>query len=208
MNQKGFIPIVILVGIAIATSAVGGAVYLGYGKIKEFAKSNGTQLTESPTGSKFNIPSLSPVSAPGISSPQPTKKSQSSSKTSQTTPTPTPTSQSKQTTSTVTTTPKPTPAPKVICEVYPNIASGSAGLTVSYYYGARWEGTSESVGNDYVTNVQWDFNGDGNWDTPLNVASQRPTHTFWSSGNYKVKMHLQTVKGLTSDICTGTAIVN
>ena len=96
-------------------------------------------------------------------------------------------------------------SPQVICEVHSNVTSGKAPLTVNFYYGARW---TSSVNNDYVTNVQWDFDGNGTWDTSFDVGSQRPTHTYSSAGTYTVKMHLQTFRGLTSDVCTGTITVS
>lgn len=91
----------------------------------------------------------------------------------------------------------------VTCEVHSDVVSGSAPLTVNFYYGATY-----SYNNGYVTNVQWDFDGDGNWDTLFDVASQRPSHLYSVRGNYNVKMHLQTSDGTTSDICTGNITVN
>lgn len=92
---------------------------------------------------------------------------------------------------------------KLICEVHSDVTSGQAPLTVNFIYAATpWDGS-------YVTNVQWDFNGDGNWDTPFDIASQHPpAYTFASAGNYTAKMHLQTSNGMVSDVCTENITVN
>lgn len=90
--------------------------------------------------------------------------------------------------------------PSVTCEIHMDKTSGKAPLTVNAFYGASFNGVH---GDDYVTNVEWDFNGDGNWDTPFDVSSQHPpAYTYNQAGNYTVKMKLQTKSGLNSDVCS------
>ncbi len=88
--------------------------------------------------------------------------------------------------------------PNVVCEVHSNVTSGLVPLIVNFYYGAA------SYGGDlgYVTDVQWDFDGDGTWDTPFDVSSQRPSHTYDKPNIYVVRMQLKTSKGYTSNVCT------
>lgn len=86
----------------------------------------------------------------------------------------------------------------VSCEINPDKLSGTAPLLVNLTYGATYSGGTDN----YVTNVQWDFEGDGNWDTPLDYNSQHVNHTYAQPGNYTIKMRLQTKDGYISDICT------
>ncbi len=96
-------------------------------------------------------------------------------------------------------------APQVTCEINASVTSGSAPLDVNFVYGATFNGVSD----DYVTDVQWDFNGDGSWDTPYDYSSQHPpVYTFSSPGNYTAKMHLKTNKGTETSICTKSITVN
>ncbi len=104
--------------------------------------------------------------------------------------------------------PTPTSVPGsnvVTCEVHTSSISGSnAPVTVTFYYGASWSVQT----NDYVTEVQWDFNGDGQWDTSYDVSQQHPApHTYNTAGTYDVKMHLRTHNGLESGICTQAILV-
>lgn len=95
--------------------------------------------------------------------------------------------------------------PSVACDINANVSSGTAPLSVNFVYGARFYGSSD----DYVTDVQWDFNGDETWDTPYDYASQHPpVYTFANPGNYTARMHLKTNKGLETSICTKSISVN
>lgn len=94
--------------------------------------------------------------------------------------------------------------PSVTCSINASVVSGPAPLAVDFIYGASFYGT-----NDYVTDVQWDFNGDGTWDTPYDYSSQNPpAYTFSNPGNYTAKMHLKTHNGVETDICTKSITVN
>lgn len=95
--------------------------------------------------------------------------------------------------------------PRVICSINADVSSGSAPLAVNFIYGASFYGVSD----DYVTDVQWDFNGDGTWDTLYDYSSQHPpVYTFSNPGNYTAKMHLKTNKGTETDLCTKSITVN
>lgn len=94
--------------------------------------------------------------------------------------------------------------PQITCNINANVTSGSAPLAVDFIYGAIFKGT-----DDYVTDVQWDFNGDGTWDTAYDYSSQHPpVYTFPNPGNYTAKMHLKTHNGVETDICTKSITVN
>lgn len=95
--------------------------------------------------------------------------------------------------------------PSITCNINADVTSGKAPLAVNFTYGAELHGVSD----DYVTIVQWDFNGDGAWDTPYDYLSQHPpVYTFSNPGNYTAKMHLKTNKGVETDICTKSITVN
>ncbi len=95
-------------------------------------------------------------------------------------------------------------SPKVTCNINASTTSGQSPLTVNFVYGAYFYGT-----NDYVTDVQWDFNGDGTWDTPYDYDSQHPApYTYSTPGNYTAKMHLKTHNGMETDVCTSNITVN
>lgn len=94
--------------------------------------------------------------------------------------------------------------PSITCSINASVVSGPAPLAVNFIYSASFYGT-----NDYVTDVQWDFNGDGTWDTPYDYSSQNPpAYTFSNPGNYTAKMHLKTHNGVETDICTKSITVN
>lgn len=103
---------------------------------------------------------------------------------------------------TSTPTPSPTPAPKVECDVKWVPTQGTYPLVVNFYYGARLYGSS-----GYVTNVQWDFDGDGIWDTSLNPNYQTTSHSYAGPNTYLVKMRLQTSDNLTSEVCEGYLVL-
>lgn len=96
-------------------------------------------------------------------------------------------------------------SPRVTCSINADVTSGQAPLSVSFVYGASFYGVTD----DYVTEVQWDFNGDGTWDTPYDYSSQHPpVYTFVNPGSYTAKMHLKSKKGVETDICTKSITVN
>ena len=112
------------------------------------------------------------------------------------TPTPKPTVTSTPPTAT------PTPTPSVVCEVHYSGQSGTYPIPLSFYYGASFYNSS-----GYVTDVRWDFDGNGTWDTPYDTANQHITHEYSQAGIYNVKMQLQTSDNLTSNVCSLTIVL-
>ena len=92
----------------------------------------------------------------------------------------------------------------VECKVSADKSSGKSPLAVNFTYEASFQG---NVGGDTVDSGQWDFDGDGTWDTPFDSASLKSSYTYSKSGNYTAKLQLRTKNGLTSDICTGNISV-
>lgn len=74
-------------------------------------------------------------------------------------------------------------------------------LTVLLTYSAHY------TGNKYVTGAQWDFNGDGNWDTDMSLSNGSIPHTFPRSGSYNIKMQLRMSDGTMTPVCSKTATI-
>lgn len=104
-----------------------------------------------------------------------------------------------------TTTPTPSPAPKASCQV--NITSGASGpapLTTEFHYG--WFGFSPG-GNIYTVAYQWDFNGDGSWDTTMDAGNGKMSYTYSTPGTYTVKLIIKDSTDFITDTCTNTVTV-
>lgn len=207
LDQKGIIPLLVLLGLAIILT----------GGIAFFVKNSNESKNATPTQNVTPTPPISttpvsPVPTSAITnspvSAKPTIKP-TAKPTSTLTPVPTTTNNSVQPTAVPTNKPTPTatpvPSPKVICEVHASTSSGTSPLSVTFTYGAAFYNTN----NDYVSDVQWDFNGDGTWDTAYDTANQHPSpYTFTQFGVYYAKMHLKTHNGLESDACSTSITVN
>jgi PKD repeat protein len=86
------------------------------------------------------------------------------------------------------------------CEINADKTSGSVPLTVNFTY------TYVAIytkADNWVTGIQWDFDGDGNWDTEMGneQTNIRPTHNY-VAGNYTARMRIQLKSGYTTDVCT------
>lgn len=134
-------------------------------------------------------PEVQPSVAP---TPRPTKK-------------PTPTAIKVPTpTSTPVPTATPTPNPTVTsstssgarCQIVANPGFGPAPLTVSLTYSAS------NLGESYVTGIQWDYNGDGNWDSDMSLNNGSVTYTYSTVGVFNPRMRLQLSNGQTTDPCS------
>lgn len=83
----------------------------------------------------------------------------------------------------LTSTPLPNPPRELRCEISANPIAGPAPLEVTLAY------TVLNIGDmAYVTGAQWDFNGDGNWDTDLNQDTGRVNYRYSDAGVYTVKL--------------------
>lgn len=99
--------------------------------------------------------------------------------------------------------PTATPAPKPSCTTPVSIpSSGSAPLAVNLYIGYTGSGSS----ND-LTNIQWDFTGDGSWDVTIPYGNSYQ-YTYQSAGTYTLKGRIQDNSGTYSDPCQTTITVN
>lgn len=168
-------------------------------------------------------PTVKPTPTP-TPTPKATVMPLPSTTTATTTPTPTPSAFSNPT-STPTPTPATsatsTPAPSAsaaaststssgsaYCEVHTSPSGGTAPLEVQLIYGMGTISTAGWSGDIYVKEVQWDWDGDGNWDTDYSVNNQQLKHTFTTSGSHNLRLHLKLNNGYETPVCTGSITLN
>lgn len=85
------------------------------------------------------------------------------------------------------------------CEIGASPSSGKAPLTSTLSYVVL-----DIISNSYVIGAQWDFNGDGNWDTSLNTDTGRVNYTFPEAKSYTVYMRAQLNDGRMTGTCSTT----
>lgn len=208
MSQKGFIPIfVILIGLV----TVGGGVVAVETRTHFLSKafSPGTETVKESTSSaslteslEYALPSPkaskhksaveylkerflrkpSPTPTPPVKTPIP-KASSSVNPKNVSIPT------SQPTTAAAVAGKKPT------CSI--NVLSSDQGANVSrliYAYEANG-------GSRYMIAAQWDFDGDGSWDTDMSSGNGEVTHTF-SPGGHTIKLKVKGSDEIVTDVCS------
>lgn len=203
MSQRGFIPIIILVGVLIV-GTIGTVVYV---KQQQSSSSSNITLQEenitpSPASTTTNNSSANEQDLANRNKPTSTPVKPTTRPTPASTLTPT-----TKPTNTPSPTNTPTPAPKSSCGINvlatpldPN-SNFDNPLTVQLTYSAN------SVGNKYMTGAQWDFDSNGSWDTDMNQSNGTITHTFPSNGNHNVKLQLKMSDGEITPTCNKTITV-
>lgn len=191
MNQRGFAPLYLI-----------GVLLIGLAGILIYSRQ--ASITKPPEDSNNQSQATPSASATFSSSPT-TKANTSLLPAKSSTPKPSPTS-SRGPTPTPTATPtQVSAAKKNTCGV--NVIYGKLGgvssdpLLVTMIY------SFSSYNNTYMTGAQWDFNGDGNWDTDMKQSNGTMEHTYGSGGNYNVKLRVQGSDGVTTDVCSKTITV-
>ena len=58
-----------------------------------------------------------------------------------------------------------------------------------------------------MTDAQWDFDGDGNWDTGWSQSNGTINHNFQNTGTYNVRLHLKMSDGNETSVCTKSVTV-
>lgn len=87
----------------------------------------------------------------------------------------------------------------VKCNIYPSPSSGKAPLKVFLNTGVFSDAQLDSTG---LEARQWDFNGDGNWDTSFNIENAAPTYTYNEAKTYTVRLQVKTKSGRLSEVCS------
>lgn len=86
----------------------------------------------------------------------------------------------------------------VKCDIYPNPKSGKAPLHVYLDTGIYSDAVLDNTG---IEAYQWDFDGDGNWDTSFN-NERVGSYTFNDPKAYTVRLQVKTKSGRLSPVCT------
>jgi hypothetical protein len=184
VHEKGVVAIPILAVLAII--AVGSIVAL-FSISREHVNDINLPSSE-PNSRKINFSDIfNDATQPASNAPSSDKPS--------TTPSPTPKANNITQDTTQTQTPSPTQKP-YSCEINTS-ANEINSMALNLVYGANYQS-----GNNYVTGVQWDFDGNGSWDTDMAIANGNISHTYPSPGNYTVKMQLQMSDGGFTDVCS------
>lgn len=89
------------------------------------------------------------------------------------------------------------------CVVASDVSEGKAPLDVNFTYNLY----EVDSGID-VEGVQWDFDGDGTWDTNLSFANAETSYTYAKSGNYAPQLRVQLTDGAITPVCSGEISVN
>ena len=205
MNQRGMAPLLIPIGIA-ALIIIGGSIFYAVNRNNEVDPAIPAMIMpsdETPASSSATLPvapSFKPATKPAVKPSASVTPKPTSSSTASSTPNP---SQNASSQPAKTPEPTPTTGPKVTCGVHFDPTSGTAPVDVKLIYSASFTHSN----GDYVTNVQWDWDGDGNWDTDLSPNNQHTTHNYGSAGSYNVKMRLETQNGLKSDVCSNSITI-
>lgn len=119
------------------------------------------------------------------------------------TPTPVPTSVPTIIPTIIPVTPTPTSdANQLRCIIITQPQSGVKPFTTNLIYGVANINSSASV-----TGIQWDFNGDGTWDTDFSLTNGNLNHTYSDTGVYNIKMHVQLSDGRITDTCSASIAV-
>lgn len=194
MYQRGFAPLLVLIGIFIL--GIGGALVYSkqvpLPKISLTSEENKDQVTVSPsitpTPTVIGQIKLSPTQTKSLN------------------PKVTPTTSLKPTS-----TPKPTPTSASTATPVPITKKNTCDVNVIY---GKLDGTKPDPllvtlvysftgsGNVYMSGAQWDFDGNGSWDTDLKQSNGTMEHTYNSGGIYNVRLQLQASDGSMTDVCS------
>lgn len=186
MSQKGFAPIYLLVALAVV-SVVGIIYFKGPGSVKNTQEQASVlTISTSPTPQLLAIKGkLSPTAKP------------TSSIKLSLTPTTVPT-----TTSISTPTP---PAEKNTCAV--NVIYGKLGGGASDPLLVTLVAAFTSSNGAYLAEAQWDFDGNGSWDTDSKSLNGNMEHTYPQAGTFTPKLQVKGSDGSMTGVCNGSLTV-
>lgn len=95
--------------------------------------------------------------------------------------------------------PTPTSSPNIASKCSVNVlADENSQMAAKLVYGLY----NESGGSNTMVGAQWDFDGDGSWDTDVSLQNGTITHTFPSQGTYNVRLRLELTDGSFTEPCT------
>lgn len=89
-----------------------------------------------------------------------------------------------------------------ICEIVTPVSTHPDPLVVNLAYGLI------PANNEYMTEAQWDYDGDGNWDTGMSSSNGSMSHNYGKAGSFNTKLQLKTSDGKITPVCSKTVIVS
>lgn len=215
MNQKGLIPILILIAVVVLSGAgIAGTLYVSK-TIPDFTALNKQSRELSASSSALLNPDNPMPQVPAkrlsvfeillqrgrISQKTPSSSPPASAKMSIPTPSP-----SVSVVATTAPTATPTPAArKNTCDV--NVTYGKLGGGFSHSLLVTLIYSYSSYNNSYMTGAQWDFTGDGTFDTNMSQSNGTIEHTYPAAGTYTAKLKVQGSDGATTDVCSKSVTV-
>lgn len=187
MDQKGFAPIFIT--LILFGSLVGG-VFLVNKQTNFFSKAFNYSPIKNTIDESSSSGDLSLGNLLNKASGSPTVQSTSN---NQNVKSPVPKSTPKPTLK-----PTPTSPPKTLATCLVNaLVSSDNPLTVNFHYGLNLNGL-----NAYATDYQWDYDGNGSWDTDFSKNNTNINYTYPRQGSYNVKLQVKLSNGQVTDVCT------
>lgn len=91
--------------------------------------------------------------------------------------------------------------PGLSCAIVARATNEGVPQTYNLIYSA-----SNMGGDNYVTGIQWDYNGDGNWDSDLSLNNGNVNYTYSARGIYTIRMKIQTRNGSTAECSTQVGV--
>jgi len=95
---------------------------------------------------------------------------------------------------------KPTPVPATPAPQN-NTCSISVLSDPSSPNSVRLTAGATSKNGSYIKGAQWDFDGNGSWDTDMSISNQNITHNY-PNGTYTAKLKTSMSDGSTTDVCS------
>ncbi len=182
--MRGFAQLYLIL-VLVVVSVVGGAVYYRQNLATKVEQTQSSGPEESASPSAATSPTSKPTATIAkTNTPIPSKITPTATRT------PTPTSSSTSS------------AKKNTCGI--NVINGKLGggssdpLLVTLVY------SFSGFNNSYMAGAQWDFDGNGSWDTNMSQPNGTIEHTYGLGGSKNVRLQVKASDGSTTDICSKT----
>lgn len=193
MKKHGFVEIFVLV--AIVLLATGTVLVSRQSWLKDAFKSNSLPTTDSKR--LFDLTPIIATQSPtpsGASLPLPsTSPSPASRSVSKATPTPIPS-------------PKPSSTP-IVAKKTSTCSVNAPGVSEDDPMKLNLSAAISTSGGRYMTGVQWDFDGDGNWDTDFSQGTSFISHKYSQNGSFNVRAQAKMSDEEITDMCSRTVTV-
>lgn len=193
MTRRGFVEILVLVVLVLL--ATGTVVLTKQSLLKDVFKNISSPKADSERRFDLTLPVGTPSPTPSsVSSPLPAIS-----------PSPTPRSVSK-----VTPTPSPSPKPAstpIVVKKVSTCSVNAPGVSEDDPMKLNLSAAVLTSGGRYITGTQWDFEGDGSWDTDFSQGTSFISHKYSQNGSFNTRVQVKMSDGETTDVCSRTVTV-